>query len=82
MACRLELHYSNLLYMQNLPKLTLKEDDDYYYQKRLGPLEQALPGRDKTLAQVRKHLKPNFQENIAENQIVGAKNGKASTPVL
>ena len=34
----------------------------------------------KSLAQVRKYLKPNFQVNIAEKQIVGGR--RASNPIL
>lgn len=77
-ACWLELHYSNLLYMQELPNLTLKQDD--YYQKRLDRLNKRYLAAIKTLAQVRKYLKPNFQVNIAEKQIVGG--SKASAPML
>jgi hypothetical protein len=76
-ACWLELHYSNLLYMQELPNLTLKQDD--YYQKRLDRLNRRYLAAIKTLAQVRKHLKPNLQVNIAEKQIVGGgRNGRVS----
>jgi hypothetical protein len=76
-ACWLELHYANLLYMQELPNLTLKQDD--YYQKRLDRLNKRYLAAIKTMAQVRKHLRPNFQVNIAEKQIVGGgRNGRAS----
>jgi hypothetical protein len=78
-ACWLELHYANLLYTQELPKLTLKQDD--YYQKRLDRLNKRYLTAIKTMAQVRKHLRPNFQVNIAEKQIVeGRRGGRA--PVI
>ncbi len=37
-ACWLELHYANLLYIQELANLSLKQDD--YYQKRLDRLNK------------------------------------------
>ena len=64
--------------MQELPNLTLKQDD--YYQKRLDRLNKRYLASIKSLAQVRKYLKPNFQVNIAEKQIVGG--SQASVPVL
>jgi uncharacterized protein YllA (UPF0747 family) len=76
-ACWLELHYANLLYMQELPNLSLKQDD--YYQKRLDRLNKRYLASIKNLAQVRKYLKPNFQVNIAERQIVERGHATAST---
>jgi hypothetical protein len=66
-SCWLQLHYAELIYNQNLPKLTLREDD--YYQKRLDRLHKRYLSAMRSLAQVRKLLKPKVgQINIGEKQ--------------
>jgi hypothetical protein len=66
-SCWLQLHYAELIYNQNLPKLTLSEDD--YYQKRLDRLHKRYLSAMRSLAQVRKLLKPKVaQINIGEKQ--------------
>lgn len=47
-SCWLQLHYAELLYEQNLPKLTLSEDD--YYQKRLDRLHRRYLSAMRSLA--------------------------------
>jgi hypothetical protein len=66
-SCWLQLHYAELLYNQELPKLTLSEDD--YHQKRLDRLHKRYLSAMRSLAQVRKLLKPKVaQINIGEKQ--------------
>jgi hypothetical protein len=66
-SCWLQLHYAELLYDQELPKLTLSQDD--YYQKRLDRLHRRYLSSMRSLAQVRKLLKPKVaQINIGEKQ--------------
>jgi hypothetical protein len=66
-SCWLQLHYAELLYDQELPKLTLIQDD--YYQKRLDRLHRRYLSSMRSLAQVRKLLKPKVaQINIGEKQ--------------
>jgi hypothetical protein len=67
-SCWLQLQYADLLYMQNLPRLSLAEDE--YYQKRLDRLHERYLSAIRSLAQVRKLLKPSAtQINIADKQI-------------
>jgi hypothetical protein len=64
-SCWLQLHYAELLYERNLPKMVLSEDD--YYQKRLDRLHKRYLSAMRSLAQVRKLLKPKVaQINIGE----------------
>ena len=66
-SCWLQLHYGELLYNQELPKLTLTQDD--YYQRRLDRLHRRYLSAMRSLAQVRKLLKPKVaQINIADKQ--------------
>jgi hypothetical protein len=74
-SCWLQLQYADLLYVQNLPKLSLAEDE--HYQKRLDRLQKRYLSAIRSLAQVRKLLKPRVtQINIGEKQInmAGEKN--------
>lgn len=66
-SCWLQLHYAELLYNQNLPNLT--QDQDGYHQKRLDGLHRRYLSAMRSLAQVRKLLKPKVaQINIGEKQ--------------
>lgn len=66
-SCWLQLHYGELIYEQNLGKLTL--DQDNYYQKRLDRLHRRYLSSMRSLAQVRRLLKPKIaQINLAEKQ--------------
>ena len=66
-SCWLQLHFAELLYERNLPKMVLTEDD--YYQKRLDRLHRRYLSAMRSLAQVRKLLKPKVaQINIADKQ--------------
>lgn len=66
-SCWLQLHYGELIYEQNLGKLTL--DQDNYYQKRLDRLHRRYLSSMRSLAQGRKLLKPKIaQINLAEKQ--------------
>jgi hypothetical protein len=67
-ACWLQLHYAELLYVQNLPDFAQEQDE--YYQKRLDRLNRRYLSAIRSLAQVRKLLKPSVaQVNIGEKQI-------------
>jgi hypothetical protein len=67
-ACWLQLHYAELLYVQNLPDFAQEQDE--YYQKRLDRLHRRYLSAIRSLAQVRKLLKPSVaQVNIGEKQI-------------
>jgi hypothetical protein len=66
-SCWLQLHYAELIYNQELPKLTLEQDN--YHQKRLDRLHRRYLSAMRSLAQVRKLLKPKVaQINIGEKQ--------------
>jgi hypothetical protein len=66
-SCWLQLHYAELIYNQELPKLYLEQDD--YHQKRLDRLHKRYLSAMRSLAQVRKLLKPKVaQINIGEEQ--------------
>jgi hypothetical protein len=66
-SCWLQLHYAELIYNQSLPKLSLEQDD--YHQKRLDRLHRRYLSAMRSLAQVRKLLKPKVaQINIGEKQ--------------
>ncbi len=66
-SCWLQLHYGELIYEQNLGKITLEQDN--YYQKRLDRLHRRYLSAMRSLAQVRKLLKPKVaQINIGEKQ--------------
>ncbi len=70
-SCWLQLHYAELIYNQELPKLSLKQDD--YYQKRLDRLHRRYLSALRSLAQVRKLLKPKVaQINIGEKQQINS----------
>ena len=73
-ACWLQLHYAELLYVQNLPNCAQEQDE--YYQKRLDRLNRRYLSAIRSLAQVRKLLKPSVaQVNIGEKQINMAGHG-------
>ena len=66
-SCYLQLHYAELIYNQELPKFTNEQDD--YYQRRLDRLHRRYLSAMRSLAQVRKLLKPKVaQINIGEKQ--------------
>jgi hypothetical protein len=66
-SCWLQLHYAELLYNQQLPELTLEQDE--FHQKRLDRLHRRYLSSMRSLAQVRKLLKPKVaQINVAEKQ--------------
>ena len=66
-SCWLQLHYGELIYEQNLGKMTLEQDN--YYQRRLDRLHRRYLSAMRSLAQVRKLLKPKVaQINIGEKQ--------------
>lgn len=66
-SCWLQLHYAELLYNQELPNLTREQDE--YHQKRLDRLHRRYLSAMRSLAQVRKLLKPKVaQINIGEKQ--------------
>jgi hypothetical protein len=66
-SCWLQLHYAELLYNQELPNLTLEQDT--HHQKRLDRLHRRYLSAMRSLAQVRKLLKPKVaQINIGEKQ--------------
>jgi uncharacterized protein YoaH (UPF0181 family) len=66
-SCWLQLHYSELLYTQELPNLTHEQDE--YHQKRLDRLHRRYLSSMRSLAQVRKLLKQKVaQINIGEKQ--------------
>lgn len=70
-SCWLQLHYAELIYNQELPKLSLEQDD--YYQKRLDRLHRRYLSAMRSLAQVRKLLKPRVaQINIGEKQQINS----------
>jgi hypothetical protein len=80
-SCWLQLHYAELIYNQSLPKLSLEQDD--YHQKRLDRLHRRYLSAMRSLAQVRKLLKPKVaQINIGEKQQIntGAAALEASKP--
>jgi hypothetical protein len=67
-SCWLQLQYADALYVQNLPELSLGQDE--HYQKRLDRLHKRYLSAIRSLAQVRKLLKPRAtQINIADKQI-------------
>jgi hypothetical protein len=77
-SCYLQLHYAELLYNQQLPELTLKQDA--YHQKRLDRLHNRYLSAMRSLAQVRKLLKPRIaQINLADKQQI---NTGAAPPQL
>lgn len=66
-SCWLQLHYGELIYEQQLG--TLSVDMDTYHQKRLDRLHRRYLSAMRSLAQVRKLLKPKIaQINLAEKQ--------------
>jgi hypothetical protein len=66
-SCWLQLHYAELIYNQELPNLSLEQDA--YHQKRLDRLHRRYLSAMRSLAQVRKLLKPKVaQINIGEKQ--------------
>jgi hypothetical protein len=66
-SCWLQLHYAELIYNENVPKFTISVDD--YHQKRLDRLHRRYLSAMRSLAQVRKLLKPKVaQINIGEKQ--------------
>ena len=80
-SCWLQLHYAELLYECNLPKMVLTEDD--YYQRRLDRLHRRYLSAMRSLAQVRKLLKPKVaQINIGEKQQINTGTAALEAPKL
>jgi hypothetical protein len=78
-SCWLQLHYAELLYNQALPNFSLDQDD--HYQRRLDRLHKRYLSAMRSLAQVRKLLKPKVaQINIGEKQQINT--GAAALPAL
>lgn len=65
-ACWLQLQYGEVLYAQNLGKMSIEEDE--YQQRRLDRFHRRYLSSIKSLAQIRK-MGPTIQVNIAEKQI-------------
>jgi hypothetical protein len=65
-ACWLQLQYAEIVYAQNLGKLSIPQSE--YHQRRLDKLHRRYLSSIKSLAQIRK-LGPAVQINIAEKQI-------------
>jgi hypothetical protein len=78
-SCWLQLHYAELIYNQELPKLTLERDA--YHQKRLDRLHKRYLSAMRSLAQVRKVLRPKVaQINSAEKQQINTGTPLRSDP--
>jgi hypothetical protein len=78
-SCWLQLHYAEHLYERNLPKLVLTEDD--YYPKRLDRLHRRYLSAMRSLAQVRKLLKPKVaQINIGDKQQINTGTAPLEAP--
>lgn len=65
-ACWLQLQYGEILYAQNLGKMSTEQDE--YQQRRLDRFHRRYLSSIKALAQIRK-MGPAVQVNIAERQI-------------
>jgi hypothetical protein len=65
-ACWLQLHYAEIVYAQNVGKLSIPQSE--YHQRRLDRLHRRYLSSVKSLAQIRK-MGPAVQINIAEQQI-------------
>jgi hypothetical protein len=65
-ACWLQLQYAEIVYAQNLDKLSIPQSE--YHQRRLDKLHKRYLAAIKSLAQIRK-MGPAVQVNIAEKQI-------------
>ena len=65
-ACWLQLQYAEIVYAQNLAKLSIPQSE--YHQRRLDRLHRRYLSSVKSLAQIRK-MGPAVQINIAEQQI-------------
>jgi hypothetical protein len=70
-ACWLQLQYAEIVYAQNLGKLSIPQSE--YHQRRLDRLHRRYLTSVKSLAQIRK-MGPAVQINIAEKQINTAGN--------
>jgi hypothetical protein len=68
-ACWLQLQYAEIVYAQNLGKLSIPQSE--YHQRRLDKLHRRYLSSIKSLAQIRK-MGPAVQINIAEKQINSA----------
>jgi hypothetical protein len=78
-SCWLQLHYAEHLYERNLPKLVLTEDD--YYPKRLDRLHRRYLSAMRSLAQVRKLLKPKVaQINMGDKQQINTGTAPLEAP--
>ena len=67
-ACWLQLQYYEVLYAQNFRQLSLRQSESQ--QKRIDQAHRRYLSAIRTLAQVRKLVKPSVaQINIAEKQI-------------
>jgi len=65
-ACWLALQHSEIIYAQNLGKVSVQQCE--YYQRRLDRLHKRFLAATRTLAQIHK-LGPAVQVNIAEQQV-------------
>ena len=65
-ACWLQLQYAEIVYAQNLGKLSIPQSE--YHQRRLDKLHRRYLSSIKSLAQIRK-MGPAVQINIADKQI-------------
>lgn len=66
-SCWLQLHYAELIYNQELPNMSWEQNE--YHQKRIDRLHRRYLSAMRSLAQVRKLLKPKVaQINIGEKQ--------------
>ena len=78
-SCWLQLHYAELIYNQNAPQMTISVDD--YHQKRLDRLHKRYLSAMRSLAQVRKLLKPKVaQINIGEKQQINTGTAALEAP--
>jgi hypothetical protein len=66
--CWLHLHYDETLYVQNLEKLTLRQDE--FYQQRISKAQARYLSAIRTLAQVRRLGVPAVQVNIGQQQVI------------
>jgi hypothetical protein len=66
-GCWLQVHYFDVIYAQNMTKLTGEQSE--YYQRRQDRAHKRYLAAIKTLAQVRRLLFPAVQVNIGAQQV-------------
>jgi len=66
-ACWLQLQYAEIVYAQNLGKLSIPQSE--YYERRLNRLHRRYLSSVKSLAQIRKMGPAVLQINVAEQQV-------------